>query len=333
MIEGHVTDELTIGVDIGGTNFRAAVVDAEGTILDTEQLPTPSSVSALEEALELAIAELRGRHPSVVSVGLAVAGFIDETRTRVRFAPHLPWRHQEIVQRLSTRLGLPVVLEHDANSAAIGEHAFGAAQGVDNWVLFALGTGIGGAVMINGRIYRGAFGTAPEFGHLTVMPKGRACPCGKRGCLERYCSGSALALAAQDLMATRRYSASRLVDAYANKAEELTGRVIVDAARHGDALAQEAVDEVATWLGQGLGLVQDIFDPELIVIGGGLSTEADLFMDTAKSELGSSIVGSGYRPVSRVAAAQLGGDAGMIGVALLARQEAGERTHRRHEGT
>ena len=320
-----MTEKLTIGVDIGGTNFRASVVDGAGNILDTEQLPTPSSAVALEDALELAIGELRGRREGaeIVAVGLAVAAFIDEKRTTVRFAPHLPWRQQEIVTRLSKRLGLPVYLEHDANSAAVGEHLKGAAQGAQNWVLFALGTGIGGAVMIDGQIYRGAYGTAPEFGHLTVVPKGRACPCGKRGCLERYCSGSALPLTAQDLMATKRYRGSELVKQYANRSEELTGRTVVEAARTGDQLACETVDNLAMWLGQGLSMVQDIFDPELIVLGGGLSAEADLFLDKAVQEMAESVVGAGERPISRVAPAVLGGDAGMIGVALLARREAG----------
>lgn len=320
-----MTEKLTIGVDIGGTNFRASVVDRAGNILDTEQLPTPSSAVALEDALELAIGELRSRQSGVdiVAVGLAVAAFIDENRTTVRFAPHLPWRQQEIVSRLSKRLGLPVYLEHDANSAAVGEHLNGAAQGAKNWVLFALGTGIGGAVMIDGEIYRGSFGTAPEFGHLTVVPKGRACPCGKRGCLERYCSGSALPLTAQDLMATKRYRGSELVKQYSNRSEELTGRTIVEVAREGDQLACETVDNLAMWLGQGLSMVQDIFDPELIVLGGGLSAEADLFLDKAVQEMSESVVGAGERPISRVAPATLGGDAGMIGVALLARREAG----------
>lgn len=331
MPETSGADQLTIGVDIGGTNFRAAIVDSSGTILDTEQLPTPSSAIALEDALELAIGELLGRHrahhgeeaATIAAVGLAVAAFIDETRTTVRFAPHLPWRDQEIVARLSKRLGLPVYLEHDANSAAIGEHLRGAARGADNWVLFALGTGIGGAAMINGEIYRGAYGTAPEFGHITVVPNGRACPCGKRGCLERYCSGSALTLTAQDLMATKRYRKSELVQQYSNRPEELTGRTIIEAARADDPLARETVADLATWLGRGLSMVQDVFDPELIVLGGGLSSEADLFLRGAVSEMGASIVGAGHRPQSRVAPATLGGDAGMIGVALLARRESG----------
>lgn len=318
---------LTIGVDIGGTNFRAAVVDKDGTTLAVEQLPTPSNVEDLEKALEQVISQLRAQHSTpnrpITAVGLAIAGFVDETRTRVRFAPHLPWRNTELVQRLRRRLELPVVIEHDANSAAWGEYFQGAAQGADTWVLFALGTGIGAAVMHNGEIYRGAFGTAPEFGHLTVMPGGRTCPCGKMGCLERYCSGSALPLTAQDFIATGCCPESKLAKTYANHPEEITGRTVVRLAREGDSLAQDVVNDMATWLGRGLALVQDVFDPSLIVLGGGVSQDADLLLPTAQDIMGKNIVGAGHRQVARVVQAQLGGDAGMIGVALLARREAG----------
>ena len=225
-MDRRVTGSLTVGVDIGGTNLRAAVVDADGQILDIEKLPTPSNVYALETALVHAIGCLQRRNEGIGAVGLAVAGFINSQRDTVRFAPHLPWRNAKVTERLSAKLGLPVELEHDANSAALGEYYLGAAQGAGTWVLFALGTGIGGAVMVDGEIYRGAFGTAPEFGHLTVMPGGRACPCGKQGCLERYCSGSALPLTAQDLIATGRFPDSAITREFAQHPEEISGRAV-----------------------------------------------------------------------------------------------------------
>lgn len=319
----ETSELLTVGVDIGGTNLRAAVVGSDGHILDVEQMPTPTNTEDLEIALARAVGELQTRHDSgsvrLRAVGLAVAGFIDETSTRVRFAPHLPWRNTEITSRLGAWLGLPVLLEHDANAAAVGEYHYGAAAGAGQWVLLALGTGIGGAIMDGGDVRRGAFGTSGEFGHVTVMPGGRCCPCGKRGCLERYCSGSALPLFAQDLIATGRFADSALTRDYADRPEELTGRMIVRAARDGDALAQAVCHEMGTWLGRGMSMVQDILDPELVVLGGGVSTSADLFLNTALEELNGSIVGAGHRPVARVVPATLGGDAGMIGVAHLAR--------------
>ncbi|WP_459612216.1 ROK family protein [Corynebacterium urogenitale] len=311
---------LTIGVDIGGTNLRAAVVDSTGSVLDVEQLPTPPSVGALEQALSSVVSSLRVKHPAVGAIGLAIAGFLTEDQTTVRFAPHLPWRNSEIKQRLTKRLELPVLLEHDANSAAWGEYVLGASRGSTNSVLFALGTGIGGAVIINGQLYRGSFGTAPEFGHLTVVPHGRSCPCGKRGCLERYCSGSALPLTAQDFIALGTHRDSALSQEFGSRPEEITGRTIVRMAREGDALASAIIEEMATWLGRGLAMVQDIFDPELIVLGGGVAQDAELMLERAEKVMHSSIVGAGHRPVARVAIAELGSQAGMIGVAMLARQ-------------
>lgn len=314
---------LTVGVDIGGTNLRAAVVDSGGRILAVEQMPTPTNTEDLEIALTRAVSRLQKSHNDgsayIGAVGLAVAGFIDENRTRVRFAPHLPWRNTEITARIGRRLGLPVLLEHDANAAAVGEYHYGAAAGAGHWVLFALGTGIGGAIMEGGEVRRGAFGTSGEFGHIVVMPDGRRCPCGKCGCLERYCSGSALPLYAQDLIATGCFADSDLTQSYTERPEELTGRMIVRAARTGDELALAVCREMGMWLGRGLTMVQDILDPELVVLGGGVSTSADLFLDTACEELAGSIVGAGHRPVARVVPASLGGDAGMIGVAFLAR--------------
>ena len=310
---------LTIGIDIGGTNLRAAVVDDNGQVLDVEQLPTPPSSEALEMAVVAVVDKLRARHAGVAAVGLAVAGFVDEDQQLVRFAPHLPWRETPVKHIMSRALELPVILEHDANSAAWGDHQFGAARDAKNWVLLALGTGIGGAIMMNGEIYRGAFGVAPEFGHLTVVPNGRSCPCGKRGCLERYCSGSALPLTAQDLIARGQFPHSRLAQDFGKCPEEITGRAVVRMAREGDELAQAVIKDMGTWLGRGLAMIQDVLDPELIVVAGGVAVDADLLLNYAQDVMGKTIVGAGSRPVARVAVAELGSQAGMIGVAKLAR--------------
>ena len=310
---------LTIGIDIGGTNLRAAVVDENGQVLDVEQLPTPPSSEALEMAVVAVVDKLRARHEGVAAVGLAVAGFVDENQQMVRFAPHLPWRETPVKRIMSRALELPVILEHDANSAAWGEHEFGAARHAKNWVLLALGTGIGGAIMMNGEIYRGAFGVAPEFGHLTVVPNGRSCPCGKRGCLERYCSGSALPLTAQDLIARGQFPHSRLAQDFGKCPEEISGRAVVRMAREGDELAQAVIKDMGTWLGRGLAMIQDVLDPELIVVAGGVAVDADLLLDYAQDVMDKTIVGAGSRPVARVAVAELGSQAGMIGVAKLAR--------------
>lgn len=193
----------TIGVDIGGTSVRAGVVDADGAILDLRRAPTPAGQQPLEAAIGGVVGELLSSH-RVSAVGLAVAGFVGVDRRTVRFAPHLAWRDTEVADRLGARLGLPVVLEHDTNAAAVAERHFGAAHGAQVTVLVTIGTGIGGAVLIDGELFRGGHGVAPEFGHLRVQPDGRSCPCGKRGCWERYCSGTALGATAVELVVVWR---------------------------------------------------------------------------------------------------------------------------------
>ncbi|MFD4406384.1 ROK family protein [Nocardia sp. NPDC058499] len=308
---------LTVGVDIGGTNIRASVVDGTGEVLDTVQCPTPHSAPALEGALGRAVRELGDRH-DIDAVGLAVAGFVSADRSAVRFAPHLPWRDAPVAKRLTDRLGLPVLLEHDANAAMWAEYRFGAAAGGHNVVLVAIGTGIGAALLIDGVLYRGTHGVAPELGHLQVVPGGRDCGCGKRGCWERYCSGTALAESAIELVATDPTPSLLAKEVIADPGA-LTGRRVAGAAQDGDPLALRVMADFARWLGLGLAFVGDIFDPDLVVVAGGVSSSAPLFLDEAREEYAASVTGHGHRPLARIRTTQLGEAAGMIGAAELAR--------------
>ncbi|MDO5097890.1 MAG: ROK family protein [Corynebacterium sp.] len=309
-----MSSTVTVGFDIGGTNMRAGVVTAEGEIIASVSSPVPQTDADLTNGIVSVVRDLSRDYP-IGAVGLAVAGFLDPACEVVRFAPHLPWRDRAVRAELTQALGLPVRLEHDANSAAWGEYRFGAAQGSDNWVLFAIGTGIGATLMPNGEIYRGAFGTAPEFGHLQVVPQGRACPCGKRGCLERYCSGTALAETAREILEQEPHLESSL-----RSQASISGKLVMENARRGDPVALRAVADFSYWLGLGLSIVADVLDPSLIVIGGGVSQDHELYLDAAVSEMSRNIVGAGFRPLPHVTCAQLGGDAGMIGVADLARK-------------
>lgn len=310
---------LTVGVDVGGTSVRAGVVDAEGTILDTARTLTPRSDTALEAALAGVVAELAARYP-LGAVGLALAGFVTPDRRGVRFAPHLSWRDAPVADRIAARVGLPVVVEHDANAAALAERHFGSAAGAATVVFIAIGTGIGSALLLDGAIYRGAFGVAPELGHLPVVPDGRPCPCGKNGCWERYCSGTALATTAVELLArngTRSPVLRRLVR---GDPGGVTGQRVAAAAREGDPVAVAAMDEMARWLGAGLAIVADVFDPELVVIGGGVSESAPLFLDEAREHYARMVTGAGRRPLARIRTAQLGDAAAVVGAAHLARE-------------
>lgn len=308
MLENNSAD-LTIGFDVGGTNVRGGVITRDGEILASRTMPTSSDPRQLDDDLVAIVEELRAEYP-VGAVGLAVAGFLDPECETVRFAPHLPWRNAPIRRNLAERLGLHVRLEHDANSAAWGEWRFGAGRGAKDWVFFAVGTGIGATLMTHDTIYRGAFGTAPEFGHIVVVPNGRQCSCGKRGCLERYASGTALPDTARELRP----------DYETTLPPHPTGEQVARAARGGDPLGIAVMENFGQWLGQGLSIVADVLDPELIVIGGGVSQDADMYLEEATAAMGRDIVGAGHRPLARVATAELGSAAGMIGVADLARR-------------
>ena len=307
MLKNNSAD-LTIGFDVGGTNVRGGVITREGEILASRTVPTSMDAEQLEADIVGIVEELRADY-EVDAVGLALAGFLNPTCEVVRFAPHLPWRHANVRESLSQKLGMHVRLEHDANSAAWGEWCFGAGRGAEDWVFFAVGTGIGATLMTHDTIYRGAFGTAPEFGHIVVVPNGRQCSCGKRGCLERYASGTALPDTCADLRGSYETSLP----------DDPTGKEITQAARRGDPLAVAVMEDFSQWLGQGLSIVADVLDPELIVLGGGVSQDADLYLEGATQAMGQDIVGAGHRPLARVATAELGSAAGMIGVADLAR--------------
>lgn len=310
---------VTIGVDVGGTSVRAGVVDSSGTVLDTATAPTPAGEEALDHAIAVVVGELAGRH-RVRAVGLAVAGFVARDRRSVMFSPHLAWRHAPVADRLSRRLGLPVLLDHDTNAAAVAEHRFGAAHGSQVTVLVAIGTGIGGALLLGGEVFRGGHGVAPELGHLCLVPGGRRCSCGKSGCWERYCSGTALATTAVALLAGKPEAVTPLARESASDAGALTGRRVAAAAREGDPVAIEATGELARWLGEGLALVADVYDPEVIVIGGGVSMSAPLFLDDARSHYATALTGAGHRPLARIRTSQLADTAGVVGAATLARE-------------
>ncbi|MGP6172783.1 ROK family protein [Corynebacterium sp. A21] len=308
----------TVGLDIGGTNLRAGVVTESGKIIDSRSMPTPQTVDDLEVGIAELVTQLRHDH-EIQAVGLSVAGFLDPQCEIVRFAPHLPWRDAPVRRIITGLLDLPVRLEHDANSAAWGEYRFGAAREADNWVLLAIGTGIGATLMVGGEIYRGAYGTAPEFGHLPVVPGGRPCPCGKRGCLERYCSGTALVESALEELRGGSHAVSDFTRQLSEHPASVSGQEVFAAAQRGEPVAAAAVESFIHWLGEALAIVADVLDPELILIGGGVSRDSEHFLDAAVSRFAGRIVGAGHRPLSRVASAELGGDAGMIGVADLAR--------------
>jgi glucokinase len=246
---------------------------------------------------------------------------VDATRSSVLFAPHLAWRHEPLRDALRRRVGLSVTVENDANAAAWAEWRFGAARGEEDLVCITLGTGIGGALVINGAVHRGRFGIAGEFGHMQVVPGGHRCECGNRGCWEQYASGNALVREARELARANSPVIHHLLTQAGGDPEQITGPSVTAAAQAGDPAAVELLAEMGQWLGVGIASLAAAFDPGLFVIGGGVSDAGDLLIAPARDAYRRNLTGRGFRPEARIERAQLGPEAGMIGAADLARLE------------
>ena len=310
---------LTIGVDVGGTKVAAGVVDEQGQIIEKLRRATPSASPArTEQVIAGAVNELLGRHP-VQAVGLGAAGFIDETRANVRFAPNLAWRDEPLRKRVEDLIGLPVVVENDANASAWAEVRFGAAQGHAHVVFVAVGTGIGAGIVLDGRLYRGRWGMAGEPGHYRVVPDGRLCGCGNRGCWEQYASGSALVAEAREYARRSPGAAVRLLQLAGGTPEGIAGSQVTQAAREGDPGAVRCFGTVGSWLGQGLADLAAILDPGCFVIGGGVSEAGELLIGPARAAFEKGLTGGSYRERAQIKLAELGPDAGIVGAADLAR--------------
>ena len=308
----------TIGLDIGGTKICGGVIDGRGVILSQGRRDTPAldPAAIIAEAASLT-RELSSQH-QIDAVGVACAAFIDRSGSTVYFSPNLAWRDEPLKARLESALELPVTIENDANAAAWGEFRFGAAADAGNMVMVTVGTGIGGGVVVDGVLMRGAFGVAAELGHMRVVPGGIRCGCGNRGCWEMYASGTALVREAQELVVSGSPLAARLGELCAGDPATLRGPDVTRAAAEGDPAAIELLGDLGVWIGEGLASVAAILDPELVVLGGGVSEAGALLIDPALAAFRRNLTGRGHRPEARFALASLGNDAGMIGAADLA---------------
>ena len=311
---------LTIGIDVGGTKIAGGVVDESGQILATARRESPATdTDAIEQAVEDLVVELRSNH-EIAAVGVGAAGFVDAHRATVLFAPNLAWRDEPLKRDLESRIGLPVVIENDANAAAWGEFTFGAGEDVDDFLLVTVGTGVGGGVVLNGQLHRGAFGVAGEIGHLRVVPGGLICGCGNRGCWEQYASGTALVRDTRDQAREGSLIARTLLDRAGGQVEAITGPLITEAAHEGDEFAREQLASLGRWLGEGIASLTAVLDPAVVVIGGGVSEAGDLLLGPTRAHFKANLTGRHYRPELEVRVALLGNKAGMIGAADLARR-------------
>jgi glucokinase len=310
---------VAIGVDVGGTKIAGGVVDEAGAIIARTRRDTPSTdPSAIVDNIVSVVQELR-RGRSVDAVGVGSPGFVDAARSTVLFAPNIAWRNVAVRDQVVAATELPVVVENDANAAAWGEFRFGAAEDVDDMVCVTVGTGIGGGLVLNGAVYRGAHGVAAELGHVRVVPNGHMCGCGNRGCLEQYASGSALIREARALASAGTVFAARLLELAGGDPEKITGPMVTGAARDGDGASRELLTDLGRWLGEGLASFAAILDPAVFVIGGGVSAAGDLLLAPATDAFRRNLTGRGYRPEAEIRVATLGNDAGIVGAADLAR--------------
>jgi glucokinase len=302
-----------IGVDVGGTKIAAGVVTPEGKILDETRYPTPTSGGRLVESIARAISEVKNGY-EVGGVCLAVAGLILAQENTVVFSPNL--RAVEgipLKDELEPRIGLPLTVENDANAAAWGEFRFGAGSEVDHLVFVTLGTGIGGGVITHGVLLRGAQGSGGELGHVTIQANGPRCACGNRGCLEALASGTAIGRRAREVASEKPDSAlGRLA-----VKRKVLGEDVTELARNGDEVALSVLEDTGQWLGIGLASFVNIFNPEVVAVGGGVMEAGELVLESARRE-----VHLRARPPSRdlveVKEATLGPESGVLGAAALA---------------
>lgn len=311
---------LACGVDVGGTKIAGGVVDLEGNILEELRVESPATDSeAIEEAIAGLVDELRSRH-DIATVGVGAAGYIDKSRSVVMFAPNIAWRDVDLKGELEARVKLPVVVENDANAAAWGEFRYGAGHDVDDLLLVTVGTGVGGGLVLDGELYRGAFGVGAEIGHMRVVPDGILCGCGNHGCFEQYASGSALVRDARAAAAGGSLLARNLLDRAGGDPQAISGPLVTDAARDGDPFAVEQLAGLGRWLGEGIASLTAILDPAVVVIGGGVSEADDLLLGPIRAAFAAQLTGRGHRPTLEIRKARLGNDAGLIGAADLSRR-------------
>ena len=311
---------FTIGIDVGGTKVLGGVVDEAGNVLTTARRDTPRQGGlALTQTIAEVAKELRAQH-DVASVGVSAAGFVSSDRKTMLATPNIAdWNGVDLDHQLTQMIGLAVVIENDANAAAWGEAKFGAGKNQDHMMMLTVGTGIGGGIVVNGALYRGAYGVAAEFGHLRVVPEGHLCGCGARGCFEQYASGNALLRHAREAINATPEIARNLLSRGDGTVAGLTGQGITDAARDGDPVALAAFNTTGQWLGAGIATLAVILDPACVVIGGGVIDAGEILLKPTRESLERTMPFAGKHPYPELVAAQLGNQAGLVGAADLAR--------------
>ena len=310
-----------IGIDIGGTKIAGAVVSDGGVILAEQRVATDAGDSeAIIDAVVTMVQVLASAH-DVSAVGVAAPGFIDVEQSTVYYTPNINWRNEPLRDRLRDRLNLPVSIDNDANAAGWAEYRFGAGRTVSDMTMLTIGTGVGGAIVTRGGLFRGGFGTGAELGHMRMVPDGLPCGCGARGCIEQYGSGRALLRMANEIADVGGIGLA-LADAR-RVYGELDGNIVGGLIAAEDPGAIRALEQLGHGLGQACASLSAVLDPELFVFGGGVAAAGDLLLNPIRDAYRENLPARGYHPEPTFVIAELVNDAGVVGAADLARLRLG----------
>jgi glucokinase len=316
---------LTLGIDLGGTKILTAVVDSQGEMLSSDESITPATkgreavIQSILDSAHRVLKQAGVAISQICAIGIGAAGISNPEAGILFTSPNLPaLRDVPLRDIMQERLGRKTFVINDANAAALGEFYFGAARGVRNFIYITLSTGIGGGIVIDGKIYTGAIGAAGEVGHMTIDDNGPICNCGNKGCWETLASGTALAREAKQRI--KEGVKTSILEYAEGDVKKVTAQVIHSAAQQGDSLAKELIARTGYYVGVGLANLINIFNPELIVIGGGLSNIGDMLLGSAFKVAGERAHKEAFQAV-RFASAELGRNSGVLGAAAFALQE------------
>jgi glucokinase len=329
MIRG---ERPVLAVDLGGTKIMAAVVLSDGKVLSRNYCLTMADkgpkavIDRIVFAVNRAVTQAQLKTSEFIGLGVAAAGILDTKKGIVTTSPNLPhWRNVKLCDILAEKLGVVTYIINDASAAALGEHRFGAGRGFDDMIYLTVSTGIGGGIVVGGELYSGADGCAGELGHMTIEVDGPQCHCGNFGCLEALASGWAVAREAKTRI--NQGEKSSVIELVGGRLESITAETVAVAARRGDQLAANIVRDAANYLGVGLANLVNIFNPELIVIGGGLSKMGNMLLKSARRVLKERAFTLPARTV-RLVRARLGSNAGIIGAAAYVFEQYSKRGER-----
>ena len=305
-----------VGVDLGGTKISTALSDLEGKIINQTTIPTDAHegevpvLNRIINSIEKVVNDSAVSYEDIKGIRIGSPGPLDAKQGIIITTPNLPFKNFNLVKPISEKFGVPVFLDNDANVAAIGEFMFGAGKGAENIVFFTVSTGVGGGAILNGKVYRGHTSNALEIGHMTVAPHGPRCNCGNVGCVEATSSGTAIAKRAHEALSTK-------VETSLRKYENVTSYEVFVEAAAGDPVAKDIIDDAMNYLGIAVANAVSIFDPEYVIIGGGVSKAGDVVFDTVRKVVNKRCFKSMAESV-KIVPAGLGTDAGLIGAVALA---------------